>query len=240
MCGTNLPSLSLFNFTDKQPTATSNAVATPITAMCINSNYGLVGTQGGTIFIWDIASNKQLAKMSGHLTQCTCLQTEKSDSPNVLVSGSSDTNVKLWDTRMRAVVNTYKGHTQDVVCVDLSPDQKIIASGSQDGTLRFWDTSMHKLVKKIKVGSTGYPSTAVFNPNDLCIAVGTTSRQVKYYELSDYTLVSSSTIQDSVPRRIEFVQNSPHDGVCFVGFDDSTKAFQLDVENGKPRLLDYI
>ena len=43
-----------------------------------------------------------------------------------------------------------------------------------------------------------------------------------------------------MPRKIEFVHNSPHDGVVFVGFDDSTKAFQLDVENGKPQLLDYI
>jgi hypothetical protein len=34
----------------------------------------------------------------------------------------------------------------------------------------------------------------VFNPNDLCIAVGTSSRCVKYYELQDYTLVSTTTI----------------------------------------------
>lgn len=99
---------------------------------------------------------------------------------------------------------------------------------------------MHKMVKKIKIGSTGYAVCVQFNPNDLCIAVGTSSRQIKYYELENYTLVSSSTIQDNVPRVIEFVSNSSHDGVCFVGFDDSTKAYQLDVENGKPLLLDYI
>lgn len=183
MCGTTIPSVSQFNFTDKTPLATSNTLATPVSALSINSNFGLVGTQGGTIFMWDVNTNKSIAKMSGHLTGCTCLQTERSGNPNVLVSGSSDTNVKLWDTRMRAVVNTYKGHTQDIVTVDLSPDQKIIASGSKDGTLRFWDTSMHKCIKKIKVGSSGFATTVVFNPNDLCIAVGTSGRQVKYYEL---------------------------------------------------------
>ena len=99
---------------------------------------------------------------------------------------------------------------------------------------------MHKCIKKIKVGSSGYATTIVFNPNDLCIAVGTSGRQVKYYELTDYTLVSSTTIQDNIPRKIEFVHNSEHDGICFVGFDDSTKAFQLDVDNGKPKLLDFI
>ena len=60
--------------------------------------------------------------MSGHLTQCTALQTERSGQPNVLVSGSQDTNVKLWDVRMRAAVQTYKGHREDITCVDLSPD----------------------------------------------------------------------------------------------------------------------
>ena len=126
------------------------------------------------------------------------------------------------------------------MCADLSPDQRVIVSGSLDGTLRFWDTSMHKMIKKIKIGSTGHAVCAVFNPNDLCIAIGTSTRQVKYYELTDYTLVSSTTIQDNVPRAIEFVQNSRYEGVCFVGFDDSTKAYQLDVENGRPLLLDYI
>lgn len=77
---------------------------------------------------------------------------------------------------MRAAVNTFKGHTQHIVCVDLSPDQKIIVSGSQDGSLRFWDTNMQKLIKQIKIGSTGYPLCAVFNPNDLCIAVGTSNK----------------------------------------------------------------
>lgn len=177
MCGTSLPSVSQLDFTTKDALSTSQAVATPVTALSLNSNFGLVGTQGGTIILWDINSNKQISKLSGHLTQCTSLQTERQQgSPNVLVSGSSDTNVKLWDIRMRAAVNTYKGHTQDIVCTDLSPDQKIIVSSSKDGTLRFWDTSMHKMIKKIKIGSTGYAVCTVFNPNDLCIAVGTSSR----------------------------------------------------------------
>jgi len=32
------------------------------------------------------------------------------------------------------------------------------------------------MIKQIKIGASGYPVCAVFNPNDLCIAVGTTSK----------------------------------------------------------------
>ncbi len=77
---------------------------------------------------------------------------------------------------MRSAINTYKGHTQDIVCVNLSPDHKFVASGSQDGTLRIWDTGMHRLIKQIKVGSSGHPVCVVFNPDDLCLAVGTSSK----------------------------------------------------------------
>jgi WD40 repeat protein len=65
---------------------------------------------------------------------------------------------------MRAAVNTFKGHKEEISCVDLSPDRKMIVSGSLDGTLRFWDTMMQRMIKSIKVGSTGYPICAVYNP----------------------------------------------------------------------------
>ena len=58
MCGTTIPSVSQFNFTDKQALSTSNTIATPISALSINSNFGLVGTSGGTIYLWDTSSNK--------------------------------------------------------------------------------------------------------------------------------------------------------------------------------------
>jgi WD40 repeat protein len=136
-------------------------------------------------------------------------------------------------------VNTYKGHSQDISCIDLSPDSKIIASGSLDGTIRFWDTNMHKLVKQVKVGQHGNAVCMAFNPSDLCIAVGTSSKQIKYWELQEFTMVSSSTIQDYVPRGICF-PTGLEDGVCFVGFDDCTRVLKLDEDNRKPKLLDVI
>ena len=89
-----------------------------------------------------------------------------------------------------------------MTCIDISPDSKMIVSGSLDGTLRFWDTNMHRMVKQVKVGGHGYAVCLSFNPNDLCVAVGTSSKQIKYWELQEYSLVSSSTIQDWVPRSI--------------------------------------
>lgn len=101
---------------------------------------------------------------------------------------------------MKTCINTYKGHTKDITCLDISPDSKVVVSGSMDGTLRFWDTLKSALIKSIKVSSTGYPTCISFNPKDICVAVGLSNKCIKYYELEYYNLVSSTTIDTLAPR----------------------------------------
>ena len=84
----------------------------------------------------------------------------------------------------------------------------------------------------------GHATCLKFNPNDLCVAVGTSMKQVKYWELQEYTLVSASTHQDYVPRRIEFTSQA--DGVALVAYDDCTRVLKLDEDSGKPLLLDML
>ena len=66
---------------------------------------------------------------------------------NVLVSGSADQNVKLWDIQQFKEISpeepievssakyTVVGHQKDINCVRFSPNEKLIASGSQDKTI---------------------------------------------------------------------------------------------------------
>lgn len=49
-----------------------------------------------------------------------------------MVSGSYDTNIKVWDLRTKDYVHMFKGHTMLVNCLAGSPDGKIIASGGSD------------------------------------------------------------------------------------------------------------
>lgn len=123
----------------------------------------LCGTNGGTINIWDPNVNTISSRLTGHLTRCTAIQTERNQQ-NVIVSGAVDTNVKLWDVRQKNCINTFKGHTKDITCLDISPDSKIVVSGSMDGTLKFWDSVYPKLVKSVKISTTGYPTCIAFNP----------------------------------------------------------------------------
>lgn len=51
---------------------------------------------------------------------------------NILISGSYDSTIKVWDTRQKSCVYSFKGHTAQINCLDCSPDGRWIVSGSQD------------------------------------------------------------------------------------------------------------
>jgi WD40 repeat protein len=58
-----------------------------------------------------------------------------------LVSGSLDSNVRLWDLPSGQRRHTLHGHTNLVTAVDFSPDGQQVISSSSDGTVRLWSTA---------------------------------------------------------------------------------------------------
>lgn len=120
------------------------------------------GTYGGTVHQWDLAKKTDVAKFLGHQARITCLHYDQWGQ-NLLVTGSDDTKVKVWDVRMQKCVITFTQHTQRINAVALSPDSKWVASGSDDGSLKIWDIASGKIEGKFE-----FPGQAVtciaFNP----------------------------------------------------------------------------
>jgi WD40 repeat protein len=61
-----------------------------------------------------------------------------SHNGRILVSGSADATIKLWDLHGGKVAATLAGHTRDVNSIALSQDGEMIISGSGDGTIKIW------------------------------------------------------------------------------------------------------
>jgi polyadenylation factor subunit 2 len=58
---------------------------------------------------------------------------------NYLATGSKDFNVKLFDLRMMAEVECYKGHNREIVTLAWHPvHEKILVSGAYQGSMIFW------------------------------------------------------------------------------------------------------
>ncbi|KAJ2394866.1 SCF ubiquitin ligase complex subunit cdc4, partial [Coemansia sp. RSA 2603] len=58
---------------------------------------------------------------------------------NMVVSGSYDCSIRVWDLKSGMEVHKLEGHTSKVYTIVLDPDQHLIFSGSMDGTIRVWN-----------------------------------------------------------------------------------------------------
>jgi len=88
------------------------------------------------IVILNIITGGQVAILSGHTGWVWSLTLSWDGA--LLVSGSYDQSVKLWDLQTGGVIKTFCGHTASVHSVSISLDSTILASGSWDKSIRLW------------------------------------------------------------------------------------------------------
>ncbi|KAG8233220.1 hypothetical protein J437_LFUL013274 [Ladona fulva] len=164
------------------------------------------GAANGTLRIWDLEAAKMVRTLQGHKGALRC--THFHPYGDFLASGSVDKSVKLWDIRRKGCIYTYEGHRLTVNSIKFSPDGQWIASGSDDGTVKLWDLRAGRMLTEFvdqgggSGGTTSHspwggkeyrPVTCVeFHPHEFLLASGTSHRIVKFWDLENLSLVSTS------------------------------------------------
>ena len=64
----------------------------------------------------------------------------------IVVSGSADKSVIVWDFRSGSRLNTFTESAEEIYAVDLRSDGAFVAAGGRDGIARIWDLSNGELV----------------------------------------------------------------------------------------------
>lgn len=99
----------------------------------------------------------------------------------LVVSGSRDRNVKIWNTATGKCQQTLKGHSDWVRSVAFSHNSKLIASGSDDKTIKLWDTATGKCQQTLKDHSSCVISVA-FSHSSKQIASGLLDSTIKIWD----------------------------------------------------------
>jgi cell division cycle 20-like protein 1 (cofactor of APC complex) len=109
-------------------------------------NHVAVGTDKGTVELWDAAEGKLLRTLEGHTARTSSLAWAAS----TLATGARDKSILLRDVRSPAPFETkLSAHKQEVCGLRWSPDWGTLASGGNDNRLLLWSAA------GLRSGATG-------------------------------------------------------------------------------------
>ncbi len=105
--------------------------------------------------------------------------------------------IEEWDIASGKTLTEFKGHTKELICFDLSSDNKLMITGGGDGQLFVWNTETGLSTKSIQVvaPSSGYSRPMIVDValNKDATRVLTTSwwdRKMKIYDLASNEITS--------------------------------------------------
>ncbi|XP_050374768.1 COMPASS-like H3K4 histone methylase component WDR5A [Argentina anserina] len=137
----------------------------------------------------------------------------------LLVSASDDKTLRLWDLDSGRRLQTLRGHTNYVFCVNFNPQANMIVSGSFDETVRIWDVKTGKCLKVLPAHSD--PVTAVdFNRDGSIIVSSSYDGLCRIWDA--HTGHCIKTLIDDENPPVSFVKFSPNGKYILVGTLDNT------------------
>ncbi|CAH1799827.1 unnamed protein product [Owenia fusiformis] len=114
------------------------------------------------IFLWDVntltaltASNNTVTTSSLNGNKDSIYSLGMNQPGTVIVSGSTEKVLRVWDPRTCQKLMKLKGHSDNVKALVLNREGTQCISGSSDGTIRFWSLGQQRCVQTLRVHDDG-------------------------------------------------------------------------------------
>ncbi|KAH9784084.1 WD REPEATS REGION domain-containing protein [Citrus sinensis] len=192
--------------------------------------YLAVATNIEQVQVYDLSSMSCSYVLAGHSEIVLCLDTCALSSGKILiVTGSKDNSVRLWDSESRCCVGVGTGHMGAVGAVAFSKKlRNFLVSGSSDHTIKVWsfdglsddaEQPMNLKAKAVVAAHGKDINSLAVAPNDSLVCTGSQDRTACVWRLPD--LVSVVTFRGH-KRGIWSVEFSPVDQVVITASGDKT------------------
>jgi WD40 repeat protein len=153
-------------------------------------------------------------------------------SPNgqMIVSGSDDGTIRLWDIQGNPISQPFTVHNAAVNCVAFSPDGQMIVSGSDDGTIRLWDIQGNPISQPLTVHNTAVNCVA-FSPDGQMIISGSNDKTVRLWDIRGNLIGQPFIGHTDIVNSVAF---SPDGQMIVSGSNDKTVRLWDIQGNGNP------
>jgi WD40 repeat protein len=107
----------------------------------------------------------------------------------LIVSGSHDRTVRIWDSETGRCLKTLFGHTQSISVVAFSPDGVLIASGDRWGhTLKIWNVQTGACIYSVE-GHSGDIHDLSFSPDGKLVVTAGDDKLIKIWDIKAKSLL---------------------------------------------------
>ncbi|KAK3143839.1 hypothetical protein QOZ80_4AG0305630 [Eleusine coracana subsp. coracana] len=195
-----------------------------------DEQYLAVATNLEQVRVYDVATMSCSYVLAGHTEIVVCLDTCVSSSGKTLVvTGSKDNTVRLWDTERRRCIGIGKGHLGAIGSVAFSKKSKnFFVSGSSDRTIKIWswdntlgdtDDEISLKAKAVVAAHDKDINSLAVSPNDGLVCSGSEDRTACIWKLPN--LVSAVVLKGH-KRGIWSVEFSPVEQCVITSSGDRT------------------
>ncbi|KAJ7871471.1 WD40-repeat-containing domain protein [Mycena olivaceomarginata] len=114
-------------------------------AIQIHAGYAWVAENTTVARKLDLQTGNTLQIYRGHTGPVTsiafCHKDSSAHDGSILITGSWDKTIKLWDIDTKALISSTEAHADFVKYLFVIPSLQLLVSGSSDKIVRFWDLS---------------------------------------------------------------------------------------------------
>lgn len=195
-----------------------------------DEKYIAVATNLEQVQVYDLATMSCSYVLAGHSEIVLCLDTCIASSGKILiVTGSKDNSVRLWESESRHCIGVGSGHMGAVGAVAFSKKlRNFFVSGSSDHTIKVWsldgllddaEQPINLKAKAVVAAHSKDINSLAVAPNDSLVCSGSQDRTACVWRLPD--LVSVVTLRGH-KRGIWSVEFSPVDQAVITASADKT------------------
>mmetsp|Transcript_144252 Transcript_144252/g.402015 ORF Transcript_144252/g.402015 Transcript_144252/m.402015 type:complete len:926 (-) Transcript_144252:49-2826(-) len=165
-----------------------------------NGKWVAVALLNNTVQLMFADSLKFYLCLYGHQLPVLCV--DLSSDSQMLASGSSDKNVKLWSTQFGNCHRSLRAHGESVMQVRFLPGTHYLASAGRDRELKLWDCDSYELISALRGHATEILALAL-SQDAAFIVTASSDRQIRFWRRSQEQLFLSEERAKELEERFE-------------------------------------